>query len=795
MKEQKYTAESIKVLKGLDAVRKRPAMYIGSTGPEGLHHLVYEVVDNSVDEALAGYCKSIDVVIHVDNSVTVIDDGRGIPVEMHKKEKKSAAEVVMTMLHAGGKFDDKSYKVSGGLHGVGVSVVNALSKRLDLEIKRDGGIYTQSYERGLPLAKLKQFGKTKKTGTKVTFWPDDEIFEVGEFNAEILTQRLRELSFLNRGIRITITDERTGKSQEFQYKGGIVEFVQYLNQNKTVLNPRPVFFECQKDDVIVELAFQYNTGYTETIFTFVNNINTTEGGTHLIGFKAALTRCLNNYAVANNLFKDLSAGSLSGDDSREGLTAVLSVKMRDPQFEGQTKTKLGNSEVKGIVESLVNEQLTAYLEENPTNAKRVVLKALDAARAREAARKARELARRKGVLESASLPGKLADCQERDPALAEIFIVEGDSAGGSAKQGRDRRFQAILPLKGKILNVWRAQQDKIFNNDEIGMMIAALGTSIGEEESSLDKLRYHKVIIMTDADVDGSHIRTLLMTFFYRHLKNLIEQGYLYIAQPPLYKISRGREVIYLKEERAFENWIVKKISEDFKVRVKGKKDIYEGEKFRKLFLRIMQKKSYIQLLERKSNPLFLIDLLIREGVIGLEFLQDRKQMKRIQSLVEAKGLTTELTKDEEYEAYNLAFKYQINGMTLTGNVNLALVDSVEYKNLFKIQKELDEFRPPFEVISDGETVVIENEIKLLDYLHEKGKKGVAIQRYKGLGEMTPEQLWVTTMNPENRAMLKVSIQDAVDADETFDTLMGDEVERRKKFIESNALLASNLDI
>ncbi len=795
MKEQKYTAESIKVLKGLDAVRKRPAMYIGSTGPEGLHHLVYEVVDNSIDEALAGYCKNIDVFIHIDNSVTVIDDGRGIPVEMHKKEKKSAAEVVMTMLHAGGKFDDKSYKVSGGLHGVGVSVVNALSKRLDLEIKRDGGIYTQSYERGLPLAKLKQVGKTKKTGTKVTFWPDDEIFEVGEFNAEILTQRLRELSFLNRGIRITITDERTGKSQEFQYKGGIVEFVQYLNQNKTVLNPRPVYFESQKDDVMVELAFQYNTVYTETIFTFVNNINTTEGGTHLIGFKAALTRCLNNYAVANNLFKDLSAGALSGDDTREGLCAVLSVKMRDPQFEGQTKTKLGNSEVKGIVESLVNEQLTAYLEENPTNAKRVVLKALDAARAREAARKARELARRKGVLESASLPGKLADCQERDPAMAEIFIVEGDSAGGSAKQGRDRRFQAILPLKGKILNVWRAQQDKIFNNEEIGMMIAALGTSIGEEESSLDKLRYHKVIIMTDADVDGSHIRTLLMTFFYRHMKNLIEQGYLYIAQPPLYKISRGREVTYLKEERAYEKWIVKKISEDFKVRVKGKKDIFEGEKFRKLFLRIIQKKSYIQLLERKNYPLFLIDLLIREGVIGLEFLQDKKQMKRIQSLVEAKGLAIELTKDEEYEAFELGIRYQINGMTNTCKVNLALVDSVEYKNLFKIQKELEEFRPPYEVISDGETVVIENETKLLDYLHEKGKKGVTIQRYKGLGEMTPEQLWVTTMNPVNRAMLKVSIQDAVDADDTFDTLMGDEVDRRKKFIEANALLATNLDI
>ncbi len=795
MKDKKYTAESIKVLKGLEAVRKRPAMYIGSTGPEGLHHLVYEVVDNSIDEALAGFCKNIEVTIHVDDSVTVIDDGRGIPVETHKKEKKSAAEVVMTMLHAGGKFDDKTYKVSGGLHGVGVSVVNALSKRLDLEVKRNGGIFTQSYERGVALGRLKQVGKTKKSGTKVTFWPDDEIFEETEFNFEILTQRLRELSFLNRGIRISIADERTDKTNEFQYKGGIVEFVQYLNQDKTVLNPRPVYFECQKDDVIVELAFQYNTGYTETIFTFVNNINTTEGGTHLIGFKAALTRCLNNYAVANNLFKDLSAGSLSGDDSREGMCAVLSVKMRDPQFEGQTKTKLGNSEVKGIIESLVNEKLTAYLEENPTNAKRIILKALEAARAREAARKARDLARRKSVLESTSLPGKLADCQERDPALAEIFIVEGDSAGGSAKQGRDRRFQAILPLKGKILNVWKAKQDKIFNNDEIGMMIAALGTSVGEAESSLERLRYHKIIVMTDADIDGSHIRTLLMTFFYRHLKDLIEQGYLYIAQPPLYKISRGREVIYLKEERAYEKWIVKKISEDFKVRVKGKKDVFEGEKFRRLFLRIMQKKNYIQLLERKNFPLFLIDLLIRENVEGLEFLQDRKAMKRIQSLVEAKGLQTELTKDEEYEAYNLGIRFQVNGMSIHCSVNLELVDSVEYKNLYKIYKELEEFRPPYEIISNGDSIKIENENKLVDYLHEKGKKGVSIQRYKGLGEMTPEQLWETTMNPENRALLKVSIQDAVEAERVFSTLMGDEVERRRNFIESNALQATNLDI
>jgi DNA gyrase subunit B len=770
-------------------------MYIGSTSTEGLHHLVYEVVDNSIDEALAGFCTHVEVFIHVDNSITVIDDGRGIPVEQHKKEKKSAAEVVMTMLHAGGKFDDKTYKVSGGLHGVGVSVVNALSRRLDLEIKRDGGIFTQSYERGIPVTRLKQIGKTKKSGTKVTFWPDDDVFETMEFNFEILTQRMRELSFLNRGLKITITDERSNKSHDFQYKGGILEFVQYLNQNKTVLNPRPIYFESRKDDVMVEVAFQYNDAYSETIFTFVNNINTTEGGTHLIGFKSALTRCINNYAVAHNMFKDLSANGLSGDDTREGLCAVLSIKMRDPQFEGQTKTKLGNSEVKGIVESLVNEQLAAYLEENPTNAKRVVLKALDAARAREAARKARELARRKSVLESSSLPGKLADCQERDPALAEIYIVEGDSAGGSAKQGRDRRFQAILPLKGKILNVWKARQDKIFNNEEIGMMVAALGTSIGEEESSLEKLRYHKVIIMTDADVDGSHIRTLLMTFFYRQMRSLIERGYVYIAQPPLYKITRGKEVLYLKEERAYDKWIVKKISEDFKVRVKGRKEIFEGEKFRKLFLRIMQKKNYIQFLARKNFPFLLIELLIRENVSGLEFLQDKKAMKRLQSLVEAKGFETTLDKDEEYDAWEITAKYGINGMSVACKINLGLIESIEYKNLFKIFQELAEFRPPFEVITNGETVKVENETKLIEYLHEKGKKGVSIQRYKGLGEMAPEQLWETTMNPENRALLKVSIQDAVEADEVFSILMGDEVERRRGFIESNALLAQNLDI
>ncbi|MCC7294494.1 MAG: DNA topoisomerase (ATP-hydrolyzing) subunit B [Acidobacteria bacterium] len=796
MTKEKYSAESIKVLKGLEAVRKRPAMYIGSTGSEGLHHLVYEVVDNSIDEALAGFCKDIEVFIHVDDSVTVLDDGRGIPVAMHSKEKKSAAEVVMTILHAGGKFDNKSYKVSGGLHGVGVSVVNALSRRLDLEIKRDGGIFVQSYERGVAVARLKQVGKTKKTGTKITFWPDDEIFDSTEFSFEILTQRLRELSFLNRGIRISITDERISKSHEFQYKGGIVEFVQFLNQNKNVLNPRPIFFESKKDDVIVELAFQYNSGYSETIFSFVNNINTHEGGTHLIGFKSALTRCLNSYAESHNLLKDLGAGSLGGDDAREGLCAVLSVKMRDPQFEGQTKTKLGNSEVKGIVESLVNEQLGAYLEENPTNAKRIILKAVEAARAREAARKARDLARRKSVLESSSLPGKLADCQERDPALAEIFLVEGDSAGGSAKQGRDRRFQAILPLKGKILNVWKARQDKIFNNDEIGTMIAALGTTLGEEESSLEKLRYHKVIIMTDADVDGSHIRTLLMTFFYRHMKSLIEEGHHFIAQPPLYKIVRGKEVTYLKEERAYEKWIVKKISEEFKIRVKGAKEIFEGEKFRKLFLRIMQKRNYIQLLERKSYPFFLLERLIHEGVNGLEFLQDKKAVKRLQSLLQKEyDLDVEMTHDEEYDAWELAVKFGVNGMTVVCKVNWNLIDSAEYKALFKIFQDLADFKAPFEVLSNGECIVVENETKLLEYLHEKGKKGVSIQRYKGLGEMAPEQLWSTTMNPENRALLRVSITDAVTADEVFTILMGDEVERRRNFIETNAAHVTNLDI
>ena len=794
MTDKKYTADSIKVLKGLEAVRKRPAMYIGSTGPEGLHHLVYEVVDNSIDEAMAGFCTQIDVFIHVDCSITVIDNGRGIPVEMHKKEKKSAAEVVMTTLHAGGKFDAKSYQVSGGLHGVGVSVVNALSENLDLEIKRNGGVYTQSYERGKPVSKLKKIGTTKKTGTKVTFKPDSEIFQETEYSLDMLSQRLRELSFLNQGLKIIITDERVDKSREFRYKGGISEFVQYLNQNKSTINPKPIYFESKKSDMIVEMALQYNTTYSETIFSFVNNINTTEGGMHLIGFKTALTRTINSYANANNLIKDLNQNP-SGDDTREGLCAVLSLKLKNPQFEGQTKTKLGNSEVKGIVESIVNSQLSIFFEENPSVAKKIVMKIIDAARAREAARKARELARRKTVLESSSLPGKLADCQEKDPAECEIYLVEGDSAGGSAKQARDRRFQAILPLKGKILNVEKARFDKVLKSEEIGIIISALGAGVEQADFNLEKLRYHRIILMTDADVDGSHIRTLLMTFFYRQMPKLIEGGHLYIAQPPLYKISKGRSFQYIRDERSYEKYINKKISEEFQVKVNGKNEPLKGEQFRKFFQRIIAKKNYIQILERKNFPFFLINLLLNNDVSDIEFLRDKKKMKNIQSLLTKKKITSTMNKDEEYGLFELVVDYQINGMKITCKVNIDLVKSVEYRNLYKIHLDLIGLDPPYTVLSNGDSVKIVNEAKLLEYLFQKGKKGISIQRYKGLGEMAPKQLWETTMDPEERYLLQVSIQDAVEADKVFTVLMGDEVEPRRKFIEENALETQNLDI
>jgi DNA gyrase subunit B len=794
MKDTQYTADSIKVLKGLEAVRKRPAMYIGSTGPEGLHHLVYEVVDNSIDEALAGHCTAIQVIIHVDNSVTVIDNGRGIPVEIHKKEKRPAAELVMTTLHAGGKFDQKTYQVSGGLHGVGVSVVNALSLRLDLEIKRDGGVYGQSYERGKPLGKLAKVGKTKKTGTKITFVPDPEVFAEVEFSFETLTKRMRELSFLNKGLRISIVDERSDKSHEFQYKGGIREFVEYLNQNKTPIHPKPIYFEVVRDEIFVEIGVQYNTGYNENIYSFVNNINTTEGGTHLIGFKAALTRSLNYYANANNLVKDMKQ-NLSGDDTREGLCAFISLKIKNPQFEGQTKTKLGNSEVKGLVESIVNEHLSIFFEENPSVAKKIVTKVVEAARARDAARKARELARRKGVLESTSLPGKLADCQERDPAKSEIFLVEGDSAGGSAKQARDRRFQAILPLKGKILNVEKARFDRILKSEEIGIIISALGTGVEQADFNIDKLRYHKVVIMTDADVDGSHIRTLLMTFFYRQMPKLIEGGHLFIAQPPLYKISRGKSFRYLLDEKSFDRFMIKKISEDFRIKVKGQAEELKGEKFRRFLQRIIAKRRYIEILDRKNYPFFLVKALIKHEVVSPEFLKDQKKMESFRKHLDELGVVSTLSRDEEHNLYELAVNFRVNGMTLTSLVNLDLINSAEFRNLARISHDMAPYKPPYQVFQNSESVKIENETKLLDYVYKYGKKGIVIQRYKGLGEMTPIQLWETTMDPDIRHMLKVSIQDAYEADKVFSILMGDEVESRRNFIEENALEAQNLDV
>jgi DNA gyrase subunit B len=828
-----YGADKIKVLEGLEAVRKRPAMYIGSTGATGLHHLVYEVVDNSIDEALAGYCDQVNVTIHIDGSITVVDNGRGIPVDRHESGK-SAAEVVLTVLHAGGKFDNDSYKVSGGLHGVGVSVVNALSERLDLEIWRNGQVYQQSYERGTPLGELEVTGTTQRRGTKVTFKPDGQIFETTEYSFDTLAQRLRELAFLNGGIVVGIDDERDGKSHKFQYDGGIGSFVQHLNKNKAVINEKPIFMKGDKDGIEAEIALQWNDGYSELVFSFANNINTHEGGTHLSGFRAALTRTINAYGVKNNLAKDLKDASISGDDIREGLTGVISVKIPRPQFEGQTKTKLGNTEVKGIVEAIVNDKLSQYLEENPAVARRIIGKAVDAARAREAARKARDLVRRKGALDGSSLPGKLADCQERDPALSEIYIVEGESAGGSAKQGRDRRFQAILPIKGKILNVEKARFDKMLSSDEIKTMIAALGCGIGSEDFDADKLRYHRVIIMTDADVDGSHIRTLLLTFFYRQMGDLIERGHIYIAQPPLFRAKRGRTETYIKNEQELEAFLVRRAVESRVVKLADGSEMF-GEVLERQLQRSIAYRKLLQKVTRRGHPPAIVSALIESDARDKSFFEHRERLDVISARMTTPTRTVSVFRDDEHNVFALRIDDRSQGYSRQYELGVDFITSGEYRTLAAAYREIQGIKFPV-VVATGEPaaeadgpdevdedaspgaqdaavpeaaqaapppsrtrkepdVRLESLDAFVEFFITSGKKGVAVNRYKGLGEMNPDTLWTTTMDPENRTLLQVRAEDHAEADQMFTTLMGDQVEPRRKFIEDNALDVRNLDV
>ena len=790
---ESYTAEDIKILKGLTAVRKRPAMFIGSTGIEGLHHLVYEVVDNSVDESLAGFCKNIDVIIHHDGSCTVIDDGRGIPTGLHPgdPEGRSATEIALTELHAGGKFESKAYRISGGLHGVGVSVVNALSEWLDVEVKQNGSVYQQHYERGNPTGPLTIVGKTRGRGTKVIFKPDPEIFEILDFSYDILSQRLRELAFLNMGLKITLLDERTEKSQVFHYSGGISSFVEHLNKNKTTIHPKPVYITGGKEDVIVEIALQYNDGYTETIYTFANNINTKEGGTHLIGFKSALTRTVNSYAISSGFLKN-GKESLSGEDIREGLTAVINVKLLSPQFEGQTKMKLGNSEIKGMVESIVNDSLGTYFEENPSVVRKIVEKALQAARARDAARKARELTRRKGAFEDTGLPGKLADCSEKDPALSEIFIVEGDSAGGSAKQGRDRRIQAILPLRGKILNVEKARFDKMLGSEEIKVLITALGTGIGPDDFDVSKIRYHKVILMTDADVDGAHIRTLLLTFFYRQMPHVIEKGYLYIAQPPLFRVKKGKTEKYIQNETEMQNMLFELASDDLEIPIKGQ--AVRGKALIPHLKRVYRFERVIQWFERRRNDPELLLFILSSG-INKDTLKDRKKVEEILRIIKEKDQSInigEIQLDEEHQTYGV----EIRKHNYKLNLDTKFLTSPEFReleNLFSIVRDIGEL--PYKVQTKEGPKEIGTLRELLELILATAKKGLTIQRYKGLGEMNPQQLWETTMDTDRRTLLQVTVQDSVQSDEIFTILMGDQVEPRKEFITTHALEARNIDI
>lgn len=787
-----YRAEDIKILKGLDGVRMRPAMYIGSTGIEGLHHLLYEVVDNSVDESLAGFCDNIEVILHHDGSATVIDNGRGIPTGLHPGDPagRSAVEVALTELHAGGKFESKAYKISGGLHGVGVSVVNALSEWLEVEIKQNGQVFQQRYERGKPVTPLTIIGKTKGRGTKITFKPDPDIFETTDFSFDILSQRLRELAFLNKGLRISIHDERTDKTQEFLYKGGIISFVEHLNKNKTPLHPKPIYISGEKDDITLEIALQYNDGYTETIYTFANNINTREGGTHLVGFKSALTRSANSYGTSSGILRN-GKEVISGEDIREGLTAVISVKLPNPQFEGQTKTKLGNSEVKGIVESIVNDALSTYFEENPAVARKIIEKAIQAARAREAARKARELTRRKGALEDTGLPGKLADCSEKDPAQSEIFIVEGDSAGGSAKQGRDRRFQAVLPLRGKILNVEKARFDKMLSSEEIRLLITALGTGIGPEDFDISKIRYHKIILMTDADVDGAHIRTLLLTFFFRQMPEVIERGYLYIAQPPLFKVKKGKKERYIQSEAELQGMLIELASDEIALIVQGTE--VKGKAVIPYLKKVIGFERLLDWFSRRRKDPQVLRILLQEG-INKEVMKNRDAfiglLEKIRTEIPDIKIG-DLYEDEEHEGFGIDVRRQNYKM----KIETSLILSPEYRELesyFEVIRDLD--MPIRLVTKEGEREV-PNTAELINLVFEIARRGLSIQRYKGLGEMNPQQLWETTMDPEQRTLLQVSIEDSVKSDEIFSILMGDQVEPRKEFIIKHALEARNIDI
>lgn len=798
-KNQEYDASSITALEGRDAVRKRPAMYIGSTSEIGLHHLVYEVVDNSVDEALAGYCDTIEVTIHVDDSITVVDNGRGIPTDIHKQFGHSAAEVVLTVLHAGGKFDSNSYKVSGGLHGVGVSCVNFLSEWLKLEIWRDGKTHEMDFAGGITVNPLKQTGKTTKRGTKITFKPDATIFETTSYSFDKLSERLREKAFLNKGIRIFIKDERdeNEKSHEFYYKGGIAEFVKHLNKNKSPLHDEPLYFEQIADELSVEVSMQYNDSYDEKIFSFANNINTVDGGTHLSGFRGAITRTINAYAESSGLLKN-SKTQLTGDDVREGLVAVISVKIPQPQFEGQTKGKL-NSPVKGQVESFLNEKLGEFFEQNPAIAKKIVGKAVDAARARDAARKAREIVR-KSALGTSTLPGKLADCQEKDPALSELYLVEGDSAGGSAKQGRDRKNQAVLPLKGKILNVEKARFDKMLGHGEIKALITALGTGIGKDDFDVEKLRYHKICLMTDADVDGSHIRTLLLTFFYRQMPELVEKGYVYIAQPPLYKVKRGKKEEYIKDEKQMFRYMMRQATDDLVI--KSKDRAVEGRELSRNLERVVEYQNYFsRFVRRLNNDPKLLNALVAgfmtvlaNNTIKLRKIFDSEElMGQVEAKVFEAGYRTELLNDEEHGLSEIEVTFP-NGTTLLFDWNMA--SYVEFQKLLELKKLLEnDFPAPFILGENGKSETVNSRDELLEKIMSAAKKDLSIQRYKGLGEMNPEQLWETTMDPEKRTLLQVKIEDAIETDQIFTVLMGDQVEPRRRFIEQNALDVKNLDV